>query len=62
LDDALSDVDIAIRLSPNEPAGYNNRGFIFELQKNTNRAILQYEIACSLKLELGCNNLKRLKR
>ena len=62
LDDALSDVDVAIRLSPNEPAGYNNRGFIFELQKSTNRAILQYEIACSLNFQIGCSNLKRLKQ
>jgi tetratricopeptide (TPR) repeat protein len=62
LDDALSDVDVAIRLNPNEPAGYNNRGFIFELQKNTNRAILQYEIACSLNFQIGCSNLKRLKQ
>jgi tetratricopeptide (TPR) repeat protein len=61
LDDALSDVDVAIRLNPNDPAGYNNRGFIFELQKNTNRAILQYEIACSLNFQIGCSNLKRLK-
>ena len=62
LDNALSDVDTAIRLSPNEPAGYNNRGFIYELQKNKNQAILQYEIACSLNFQLGCSNFKRLKQ
>ena len=62
LNEALSDVDNGIRLNPNDPVAYNNRGYIYELKKDRPQAILQYEIACSLKSELGCSNLKRLKQ
>lgn len=62
LDDALADIDKGVRLNPNDPIAYNNRGYIYELKENKSQAILQYEIACNLNSELGCNNLKLLKK
>ena len=62
LDDALVDIDKGVKLNPNDPIAYNNRGYIYELKKNKSQAILQYEIACSLKSELGCRNLKLIKQ
>ncbi len=62
LDDALADIDKGVRLNPNDPIAYNNRGYIYELKKNKSQAILQYEIACSLKSELGCSNLNLIKK
>jgi tetratricopeptide (TPR) repeat protein len=62
LTESLSDAQTAIRLNPDEGLAYNNRGFVFELQKKVRQAILEYEIACGLKAQLGCDNLKRLRR
>ena len=62
VDEGLSDVDTAIRLNPNDSVAYNNRGYIYELKKNKSQAILQYEISCNLKYELGCKNLSRIKQ
>jgi len=62
LDDSLADVNRAIRLSPNDANAYNNLGYVLELKKEKSQAILQYEIGCSLKSEISCSNLKRLKQ
>ena len=60
LQEALADAETAIRQSPDEGLGYNSRGYVYELMKKPRQAILDYEIACSLKAEIGCTNLNLL--
>jgi tetratricopeptide (TPR) repeat protein len=62
LPEAIADAESAIRLNPDEGLGYNNRGYVYELMKKTRQAVLDYEIACSLKAAIGCTNLKRIKQ
>jgi Tfp pilus assembly protein PilF len=57
LSEALADADTAIRKDPDEGLGYNSRGYVYELMKKPRQAILDYEIACSLKAEIGCVNM-----
>jgi len=61
LSEALADAQAAIKLDPDQGLAYNNRGYVFELQKKPRQAALDYEIACGLKSELGCQNFKRLR-
>lgn len=58
---ALADIEMAIRLNPNDGMAYNNRGFVYEMKKDLRQATLQYSMACRLKIELGCMNLTRIK-
>ncbi len=62
LTEGMLDAERAVALDPNDPRGYNNIGYISELTKNIPKAILNYEIACGLKFELGCSNVKELKK
>lgn len=62
LPDALADAETAIRLNPNDGMAYNNRGYAFELMNKPRQASLDFEIACNLKVELGCVNLKRIRQ
>jgi len=39
---------------------YNNLGVVHEQLQEIRQARLQYAIACGLKIELACANLKRL--
>jgi tetratricopeptide (TPR) repeat protein len=57
LPEALADAETAIRKNPDEGMGYTSRGYVYELMKNPRQAKLDYEIACSLKSEIGCANL-----
>ena len=57
LAEALADAETAIRQNPDGGLGYNSRGYVYELMKKPRQAILDYEIACSLKTEMGCVNL-----
>ncbi len=57
LQEALADAETAIRQNPDEGLGYSSRGYVYELMKKPRLAILDYEIACSLKTEMGCVSL-----
>jgi len=57
LPEALADAEIAIRKNPDEGTGYSSRGYVYELMKKPREAKLDYEIACSLKSEIGCAGL-----
>ena len=61
LPEALNDAETVIRINPDEGLGYNNRGYTYELMKKPRQAKLDYEIACGLKAQIGCINLKRIK-
>lgn len=58
---ALSDCEIALVVNPDFAMIYNNLGFVYEKLEKQKDALLQYEIGCSLKNELACINLKRLR-
>lgn len=62
LPESLADSETVIRLNPDEGMGYNNRGYVYEVMKKLRQAALDYEIACGLKVELGCINLKKIKQ
>jgi len=57
LPEALADAEMAIRKNPDESTGYNSRGYVYELMKKPRLAKLDYEIACSLKYEIGCASM-----
>ena len=57
LSEALADAETAIRKNPDEGMGYNSRGYVYELMKKPRQAILDYEIACSLKFDIGCDSM-----
>lgn len=58
---AHKDATKAISINPNEPLGYINRGFSLEKLGKRKEALLDYEISCTLKSELGCNNFNKLR-
>lgn len=58
--EAIKDCDTAIKMNPNSALAYNNKGFTLELMGKKRDALLNYEFACNLKMNLGCDNLKRL--
>ncbi len=62
LAEALSDAEAAIRLNPDFAMSYNNRGYVYQLMGRLRQAALDYEISCSLKLELACANLRNIQR
>jgi tetratricopeptide (TPR) repeat protein len=62
LPEALADSETAIRLDHNFGMAYNNRGYVYELMRNSFQASSDYETACRLKVELGCVNLKRMRQ
>ena len=57
LSEALADAETTIRKNPDEGMGYNSRGYVYELMKKPRQAILDYEIACSLKFDVGCDSM-----
>jgi len=59
LKESLGDGNISVRLNPDLAIGYQNRGYALELMGNKKDAALDYEIACRLKLEIGCSSLQR---
>ncbi len=60
LNDAKIACEKAIKIDPNFSMSYNNNGFIFEVDKNFNEAILFYEMGCNLGNSLACENKNRL--
>lgn len=53
LDIALGDMNDAIRLNPNEPAWFNNRGLLFDGKKDYDKAIADYSEAIRLNSKNG---------
>jgi DNA-binding transcriptional MerR regulator/regulator of sirC expression with transglutaminase-like and TPR domain len=62
LNKALKDSNEAIKLDPDFPLAYNNRGYVLELLGNNRKAAADYLKSCSLGLDLGCKNFKRLNQ
>jgi tetratricopeptide (TPR) repeat protein len=60
LDEAIKDSDQAIKINPDYPLAYNKKAFALELKGNRQEAILNYEFACNLKMDLACKNMKAL--
>ena len=61
IEGAFADASAAIAINPNEPLGYINRGFSLEKIGKRKEALLDYEISCGLKSNLGCDNYKKLR-
>jgi tetratricopeptide (TPR) repeat protein len=59
--EAIEDANKALRIDPDLAVAYNNRGYAQALAGNPKLASLDYEIACSMKFDLGCKNLKLAK-
>ena len=55
---ANDDIEKALILDPNNAMAYNNLGFIKMGQGDIKNALLQYNIACNMKLNLACENIK----
>ena len=47
-DRAIADFDQSIKLNPNDPLVYNNRGFAYRNKGETDRAIADYQQAIKL--------------
>ena len=62
LNKALKDSNQALRLNPDFPLAYNNRGYVLELLGNNRKASQDYLKSCSLGLDLGCKNFERLNQ
>lgn len=60
-EEAIKDCDHAIRINPDYPLPYNNKAFALQLKGNKQEAILNYEFACNLKMDLACKNMKALE-
>lgn len=60
-EEAIKDCDQAIRINPDYSLAYNNKAFALELKGNKKEAILNYEFACNLKMDLACKNMKALE-
>jgi len=56
---AISDCNQALKIDPDYALAFNNRGYAFEKLGKIDIAILDYKKACSLGLELGCQNFKK---
>jgi tetratricopeptide (TPR) repeat protein len=61
IDLAIIDTNKAIDLNPNFGMAYNNRGVAFLAKGETKKAKLDFDIACGLKVALGCANALPLK-
>ena len=61
LDEAIADANTAIKLEPNNGFAYNNRGYASQKKNDTRKAMLDYEVGCSFKIELACKNFRLLK-
>lgn len=62
LNKALKDSNDAIKYNPDFALSYNNRGYVYELLDEKKKAAADYLKSCSLGLELGCQNYKRLSK
>lgn len=60
LKEAISDCDRAIKINPDYPLSYNNKGFVLELKGEKKEALLNYEMACNLNMPIGCANMEKL--
>lgn len=61
IDLAMADANKAIDLNPNHGMAYNNRGAAWLAKGEMKKAKLDFDIACGLKVELGCANVKLVK-
>jgi TPR repeat protein len=59
--DMKEDANTAIKLEPNNGFAYNNRGYASQKKNDTRKAMLDYEVGCSFKIELACKNFRLLK-
>ena len=60
LDEAIADANNAIKLEPNNGFAYNNRGFASQKKSDVRKALLDYEIGCSFKIDVSCTNYRLL--
>jgi tetratricopeptide (TPR) repeat protein len=58
---ALADCNMAVRIDPDNPLAINNRGYVYEKMGDFQNAIMDYEHACTLGVDLSCKEAKRLK-
>ena len=58
---AIIDANKAIDLNPNHGMAYNNRGAAWLAKGEMRKAKLDFDIACGLKIALGCANAKLVK-
>ncbi|MEJ2725539.1 MAG: hypothetical protein P8175_13015 [Deltaproteobacteria bacterium] len=57
---AVEDCNTAIQINPRYGLAYSNRGFALELLGDSYHAGMDYDTACKLGSNLGCNNYRRL--
>jgi lipoprotein NlpI len=62
VDNSIRDLDTAIRLKPEMAEAYNQRGIAYVSKEMWGNAQTNFETACSLGLDAGCINAKKLKR
>jgi tetratricopeptide (TPR) repeat protein len=58
---AIDDANKAIDLNPSHGMAYNNRGAAWLAKGEMKKAKLDFDIACGLKVDLGCANIKLVK-
>lgn len=58
-DKAIMDLSHTLQMDPDNAYAYSRRGLIFERKGDDLKAIADYEKACKLGLELGCENQQK---
>lgn len=60
LDKATADVDNALKLAPQNTHALNIKGFLLQKAAADIKALIFYEKACKLKLDMACANFKEM--
>ncbi|WP_455211366.1 tetratricopeptide repeat protein [Kaarinaea lacus] len=59
---AMTDIDTAIGMDPDNALAYNNRAYIYELLYDAHNAQQNYQQACELGYQPACDTVSKLKQ